>query len=386
LVVDVGGGTTDLTLIAVSEADGELNLTRLAVGDHLLLGGDNMDLALAQTAADALKDKLPRPDAGQILGLWHASRAAKENLFKDPKAKPQAVAVLGRGSKLVGGTLKTELTREHVEKVLVEGFFPKTPLDAEPVRARTVGFQELGLPYAADPAITKHLAAFLRRHAEQIAEARGGGPPLPTAVLFNGGVFNAEPLRKRVMDVLNAWTGGDDQAVRELPTADLDQAVASGAAVYGLARRGRGVRIRGGTARSYYIGVESSLPAVPGMRPPLKLVCVAPMGMEEGTDAELPNREFGLIVGEPVEFKFFGSTNRPDDAVGTVFDDGEEGVEPAAPVSCTLPAENDAAKDSMVPVKLQTRVTEIGTLELWCVARDGRRWKLEFNVRDGVEG
>jgi hypothetical protein len=384
LVVDVGGGTTDLTLIGVAEEGGDLQLTRLAVGDHLLLGGDNMDLALAQVAAEALKEKMPRPDAQQILGLWHACRVAKENLFRDPKAKPQPVTVLGKGSKLIGGTLKTELSRDQVEKHLVDGFFPRAPLDSEPVRARSTGFQELGLPYAADPAITKHLAAFLRRHADQIREIRGGTSALPTGVLFNGGVFQAAPLRERVITVLNGWTGKAEE-VRELPAVDLDQAVAIGAAYYGMARRGRGVRIRGGTARSYYIGVESSLPAVPGMRPPMRAVCIAPMGMEEGTEAELPNREFGLVVGEPVEFKFLGSTQRPDDTVGLIVDEWEDTIEVAAPVSCTLPLESDTAKDTVVPVKLRTKVTEIGTLELWCVARDGRRWKLEFSVREQAE-
>ena len=384
LVMDVGGGTTDLTLIGVAEEGGDLQLTRIAVGDHLLLGGDNMDLALAQAAAESLKEKLPRPDTTQMLGLWHASRTAKENIFKDPKAKPQPVTVLGKGSKLIGGTLKTELTRDQVEKVLVDGFFPKADFAADPQRRQMVGFQELGLPYAADPAITKHTAQFLRRHVDQIDEIRSGkGGGLPTTILFNGGVFQAEPLRQRVVETLNGWASkAKGQPVQELPAVDLDRAVAHGAAYYGLVRRGRGVRIRGGVGRSYYIGVQSSLPTVPGFPAPMKAVCVVPMGMEEGTELELPHREFGLVVGEPVEFRFLSSTQRADDKVGTVVDDWEDTIERVAPISTALPVEKDADKGAVVPVKLHSKVTELGTLELWCVARDARRWKLEFNVRE----
>ncbi|HVJ82834.1 MAG TPA: Hsp70 family protein, partial [Planctomycetia bacterium] len=184
LVVDVGGGTTDLTLVGVSDEGGDLTLTRIAVGDHLLLGGDNMDLALAHTAAAQLKDKLPKPDTAQMLGLWQACRAVKETLLKDANAKPQPVTVLGRGTKLIGGTFKTELKRADIDRVLVDGFFPNAPLEAEPHRQSAAGLQELGLPYASDPAITKHLASFLRRHSDQIKEVRGAKPgTLPTAVL-----------------------------------------------------------------------------------------------------------------------------------------------------------------------------------------------------------
>jgi hypothetical protein len=388
LVCDVGGGTTDLTLIAVSEDAGQLALTRVAVGDHILLGGDNMDLALAHAAAGAFAAKGIKLDAGQMHMLWHSCRSAKERLFGEGAASTP-VTVLGRGSRVIGGTLQGELTRKEVEKVLVDGFFPPCPADAQPQRQRQVGLQEIGLPYAADPAVSKHLASFLARNAEVLAKKTGGKGAAkvaqPTTVLFNGGVFKAEPLRKRLLEILSGWSkeaGG--KAVKELPTADLDLAVARGAAYYGLVRRGRGVRIRGGTARSYYVGIETSLPAVPGSPPPLKALCVVPFGMEEGTEADVPGQEFGLVVGEPAEFRFLASTVRRGDPVGTLVEDYEGQIDELSPLASTL--ESKGKEGRTVPVHLHSKVTEVGTLELWCLSCDGReRWKLEFNVRERQE-
>ncbi len=390
LVCDLGGGTTDLTLIAVTEEAGTLALTRVAVGDHILLGGDNMDLALAHAAAQNFARQGTKLDAGQMQLLWHSARTAKETLFTQLQAAAAPVTVLGRGSRVIGGTLKGELTRAEVERVLVEGFFPTCPLDVEPKRQRTVGLQELGLPYAADPAITKHLAYFLRRNAEVLAErapSRRSKKKLaqPTAVLFNGGVFKAEAFRQRLVAVLNSWTEkGGGTPVKVLQGTDLDLAVARGAAYYGLVRRGRGVRIRGGTARAYYVGIESSLPAVPGSPPPLKALCVVPFGMEEGTEADVPSQEFGLVVGEPAEFRFLGSTVRRSDPVGTLVEEWEGQIDELSPLSTTLEAPGNEGRT--VPVHLHSKVTEVGTLELWCLSRDARqRWKLEFNVRERPE-
>ncbi|MGE3808861.1 MAG: Hsp70 family protein [Gemmataceae bacterium] len=386
LVVDVGGGTTDLTLIGVSEEAGQLALTRLAVGEHILLGGDNMDLALAHLAAGQLGQKL---DHTQMLMLWHSCRSAKEALFADPKLKSAPVTVLGRGSRVIGGTIKGELKRDDAEKSLVEGFFPSCALDEAPAQRPATGLQELGLPYASDPAITRHLAAFLHRHLESLVDKLPGKKKrktaFPTAVLFNGGVFKAQPLRDRLVAVLNEWgkkAGGG--AVKVLAGTDLDLAVARGAAYYGLVRRGKGVRIRGGTARSYYVGIETSLPAVPGASPPIKALCVAPFGMEEGTEADLPQQEFGLVVGAPAEFRFLGSTVRRNDAPGVILDDWESEVDELAPIRMTLEA--PGKEGTTVPVHLHSKVTEVGTLEIWCHSRDGKqRWKLEYNVRDKKE-
>ncbi|MFO0948379.1 MAG: Hsp70 family protein [Planctomycetota bacterium] len=383
LVVDVGGGTTDLTLIGVGEENGDLTLDRIAVGDHLLLGGDNMDLTLAHGIAQSLREKGNKIDSTQMLGLWHACRHAKEQLFRDSKVTSRPVTLLGKGRKVIGGTVKADLERTEVERVLVDGFFPRVDWGSEPRQEQRVGLQELGLSYATDPAITKHLSAFLGRHSSAISEFTSSqGVALPTCVLFNGGVFQASVLRDRVLEVLRGWPGkGSDGSIRELPAADLDRSVAHGAAYYGLVRRGKGVRIRGGVARSYYIGVESAMPAVPGFAPPIKALCIVPQGTEEGSEVELAQREFGLVVGAPAVFRFLGSSQRRGDAVGTFVEDWEETIEELAPLETTLEADGDAGQ--AIPVRLHGKVTEVGTLELWCQSRDGKRkWKLEFNVRE----
>lgn len=387
LVADVGGGTSDFTLIEVGSDAGNLALTRLAVGDHLLLGGDNMDLALAHTVAAALAKNGTKLDAGQMLQLTYASRAAKEQLFADTSLSSAPVTVLGKGRSVIGGSIKYDLTRVEVEKVLVDGFFPDCAKDAEPAAARAAGLQELGLPYAADAGITKHLAHFLTKQAEALAtrerpgKKKKGDPAIPTAVLFNGGVFKSQTLRDRLMGVLNAWAKtSKSEAVRSLTGADLDLAVARGAAYYGLVRRGKGVRIRGGTARAYYIGVETNMPAVPGFAPPVKALCVAPFGMEEGTATDIPGYEVGLRIGAEAEFRFLSSTFRRDDAAGAVVEEWDGQVEELSPIHVTL--DGKPAKEP-VPVHLHSKVNEVGLLELYFMSRDGKqKWKLEFNVRE----
>jgi Hsp70 protein len=390
LVCDVGGGTTDFSLIMVSEENGELTLKRVAVGDHILLGGDNMDLALARVLQQRLEASGNRVDTWQLHGLWHQCRIAKEKLFESPKTQNRPITLLGKGTKLIGGTIKTELTREDLDHVLVEGFFPKVASGELPVRQRRVGFQELGLPYAADPAITKHLARFLSEQARNSPEAAGirrgrSGLACPTHILFNGGVMKAAVLRDRVVEVLNRWLrqeGFDALGTEQILEApDLEHAVARGAAYYGKSRRGRGVRIRSGASRTYYIGIESAMPAVPGMEAPLKALCVVPFGMEEGTEATIPNREFGLVVGEPAEFRFLSSSVRKQDQVGSLLEDWGTDVEELSPLEVTLKL--DGQLGTVVPVRLETRVTELGTLEVWCVSRDStHRWKLELNIRE----
>ncbi|HEV3163996.1 MAG TPA: Hsp70 family protein [Isosphaeraceae bacterium] len=382
LVCDVGGGTTDLTLIGAGEQEGDLALTRLAVGEHILLGGDNMDLALAHAVAETLPGGMAGLDPVQRVALSYACRTAKETLFAHKNKASAPVAVLGRGSRVVGGAVKTELTREMLNRVLLEGFFPVCEPTAQPERGRRVGLTEIGLPYAADPAITRHLARFLGRQAGSLHT--GGSFVKPSAVLFNGGVFQAEPLRSRVVEVLSGWAG---ESVPTLETADLDLAVALGAAYYGLVRRGRGIRIRGGVPRAYYVGIESSAPAVPGVTPPIKALCVVPMGMEEGTETDVPGPEFGLVVGEQAEFRFLGSTTRRDDAPGTILDRwAAEELQELAPLETSLGAE-DGKDGETVPVRLHSHVTEVGTLDLWCQSTRGEgRWKLEYNVREHGEG
>ena len=391
LVVDVGGGTTDLSLIAVTEKDGEVQLTRVAVGDHILLGGDNMDLALAHTVNQRLAADGKKLDSWQFNALTFACRQAKEQMFCEEKLKKVPVVVPGRGSSLIGGTIKADLTREELTRVLTDGFFPKTSVTKLPQTTRHTGLAQIALPYAQDAAVTRHLAAFLTRQARALATAQdapvrvtGQAFVHPTAILFNGGVFKATALKNRVLEVLNDWLAADQgQCVKELAGAELDLAVARGAAYYGWVRQGHGLRIRGGTARAYYVGVETAMPAVPGMAPPVKALCVAPFGMEEGTQADVPPQEFGLVVGEPTRFRFFASSVRRDDHVGTMVEDvaGNDELEEVAPIETTLPAK-EGNEGKLVPVNLAAAVTEIGTLELRCLEKGGAgQWKLELNVR-----
>jgi molecular chaperone DnaK (HSP70) len=373
LVCDVGGGTTDFSLIEVAADAGNLALERVAVGDHILLGGDNMDLALAATVAKQLTDAGKQIDALQQRALVHACRRAKELLLGASPPAKVPVALLGRGSKLIGGTVKAEVTRGDAERLLVDGFFPAVAADARVERRRVGGLREMGLPYANDPAITRHLAEFLSR-----------GGRMPTAVLFNGGVMAAAALQARVVELLRAWAGRD---VKLLAGAGLDLAVALGAAHYGQVRAGKGVRIRGGTARAYYIGIESAMPAIPGFAPPVRALCVAPRGLEEGSTVELPDDELGLVVGETVGFRFFASSGndaaRNADPAGALIDADAPGLAELDPVEKQVPADADRKPGELVPVRLEAHVTEVGTLELWCAARDGRgRWKLEYSVRE----
>jgi molecular chaperone DnaK (HSP70) len=390
LVIDVGGGTTDLSLIAVTEQDGTLELNRIAVGDHILLGGDNMDLALAHALSSKLAAQGTKLDMWQLQALSHGCRNAKEELLGEPSIETVPLVVPSRGSRLIGGSIRTELTREEMTRTLVEGFFPQVPASARPaVRARSA-LTRLGLPYAQDAAVTRHLAAFLGRQANATEDLAGFETPNsdstflhPTAVLFNGGVFKARLLAERVADVINQWLASDGASTaRILQGADLDLAVARGAAYYGYVRRGRGVRIRGGTARSYYVGVESAMPAVPGIEPPVQALCLAPFGMEEGSDAEVPPQEFGLVVGEPVRFRFFGSSVRRDDPVGTLLQDWpDDELEELEEIQATLTAESRTPGE-IVPVHLQAAVTEVGTLRLEAIPRNGsERWNVEFDVR-----
>jgi len=394
LVVDVGGGTSDFSLIAILEREGKLEPHRVAVGDHILLGGDNMDLALAHLVARKLAANGTQLDAWQMRALTYGCRGAKEHLLADANATTWPIVVPSRGSKLIGGSIRTELTREEVTTFILDGFFPRVEASARPAVRTRAGLTQLGLPYAQDAAVTKHLAAFLARQAGATAELEGFAGNVnadhtflhPSAVLFNGGVFKSGILAQRVMDTINDWLYMEGaEPARMLEGADLDLAVARGAAYYSYARRGGGVRIRGGTARSYYVGVESSMPAIPGMEPPIQALCVAPFGMEEGSELELPGQEFGLVVGEPVHFRFFGSTTRRQDQIGEVLDFwGPDELQELNEIQATLPAEGRTPGD-VVQVKLHALATEAGTLELAALSPDGQRWKVEFDVRTAPE-
>ena len=383
LVIDVGGGTSDFTLIAVESDQGNLFLNRLAVGEHILLGGDNMDLALAYELSRQLTAKNVKLDLAQMVALSHACRNAKEKLLGDKDLRSWPMTILGRGSKMISGTIKCELERSILEKVLLEGFFPICGPDDQPTLQSGYGFQEIGLPYAADAAVTKHLAHFLVKHRKSIEQkASQGKDDKKTSgvnvVLFNGGVFKSTLLRQRILDNLESWSKGP---IKMLSHQDLDLSVAVGAASFGIAKRGKGIRIRGGAPRTYYIGIESSAPAIPGFPRPIKALCVVPFGMEEGTESDIPGHEFGLMIGQKVTFRFLSSSTRKNDALGTILEEWDDDVHEISPLQLTL--ENPEKNASMVPVYLHSKITDIGTLELWCIGKNSKqKWKLEFNVRE----
>lgn len=389
LVIDVGGGTTDLSLIAVTAKDGILDLTRVAVGEHILLGGDNMDLALAYTVKAKIEKDGKRLEPWQVQALTHSCRDAKEKIFSSDVISVPLV-VPNRGSSLIDGALRSELTRDEVNSVLVEGFLPKVSVSERPISRPRGGLQTKGLPYAQDAGITRHLAAFLAKQQNAVNDLDGIDLPEgatflhPTAVLFNGGVFKAEALSLRVMDVLNDWLENENSPeARLLAGADLDLAVARGAAYYGFVRKGKGVRIKGGTAAAYYVGIESAMPAVPGMPPEVQALCIAPFGMEEGTQIELPYADFGLIIGEQVRFRFFSSTTRREDVVGTRLDYWQDDeISELNEIEVTLDQDGRRSGE-VVSVHLGAAVTEVGTLELLAFSnKDNGKWKIEFDVRN----
>jgi len=373
LVCDVGGGTTDLTLVEAAEDAGELALNRAAVGNHLLVGGDNMDLALAHYVAGLFAEQGLQLDPWQSVSLWHACRNAKEQLLAADGPAQQTISIPGRGRRLIGGLVSVVMERSEAAEILLSGFFPATTLADRPQRPRSSGFRELGLPWEADTAITRHLAAFI---------ASSGNEAPVSHVLFNGGVFRSPLLRQRLLDQLQQWFPGRPPVSVD-GGDDLDFAVARGACYYGWTRLHGGVRIRGGAARSCYVGIETAGLALPGIGRPLKALCVAAQGMEEGTAVDVPSDDVGLVVGEPARFRFFGAAGRKQDRPGDLLTrwTADELIETDS-LEATLPA-NEDSEDGWVPVRFHTQLTELGILELWCVhAASGRRWKLEFSVRD----
>jgi hypothetical protein len=391
LVCDIGGGTADFSLIAVTDVAGNVELERISVGEHILLGGDNMDLALAYALQARLEAEGKSLDDWQFLALVHAASQAKITLFEDANLTEAPIAVPTRGSSLFAKTIATALDRSTLSQVILDGFFAQTALNDLPHEARRSGLHEFGLPYASDPVISKHLAGFLTRSLQNVKASdklaslvglRAGDEALiPTAVLFNGGVFKAGQIRTRVLDLLRCWNS--DRPVRELEGFEPDLAVAQGAAFYGQHRAtGRGMRIKAGVSRSYYIGLEASMPAIPGFRPPVKALCVVPQGMEEGTELLIEGRTLGLVTGQAAEFRFFSSVVRSGDTPGQVLPDAERELEETSLLEVELPSLPDAPAGQVVPVQIQSLVTELGTLELWMRhTNSDRRWKIEFQVR-----
>jgi len=335
-----------------------------------------MDLALAHHSSELFREKGTELDPWQSVSLWHACRNAKEQLLVEGGPETQTVSVLGRGSKLIGGTVSVELERSGAASLITDGFFPACELSDRPQRPMASGFQDIGLAYESDPAVTRHVADFLTRHGD-------GAPIQPNHILLNGGVFRSDVLRSRLMSVITNWFDSDTAPSLLDGVHDLDNAVSLGAAFYGWTRANGAPRIRGGTACSWYIGIETAGLAIPGAPRPVNALCVVPQGMEEGSSCDVPSAEIGLAVGESARFRFFGSTMRPDDQPGSRLTSwSEEELIESAPVETRLDAD-DTASEQWVPVKFHSTVTELGVLELWCVnPQTDQRWKLEFSVRE----
>jgi hypothetical protein len=337
-----------------------------------------MDLALAYRVAELFAERHVKLNAWQSVSLWHSCRDAKESLLGSGTAETYPVSVLGRGSKLIGGTVTVDVPRQLAIELLVGGFFPECELTDKPKRGRQSGFHEIGLPFETDVGITRHLASFLSGQARSTGDGAA-----PTHVLFNGGVFKASVLRTRILSTLSRWFSSASAPSELAGERDLEYAVAGGAAFYGWTKQRGGVRIRGGTARSYYVGIETAGLAIPGAPRPLRALCVVPFGMEEGTSVDVPSGEIGLVLGEPASFRFFSSNLRQSDRPGDVLPEiNEEELAETDSMETLLEAGGEE-QETYVPVKFQSRITELGVFELWCVStKSDRRWNLEFSIRE----
>ncbi len=381
LVCDIGGGTTDFTLIRVrasqSADDQRVQFHRVAVGNHLILGGDNLDLALARYLEKQITrgDKLP---ATQWDVLVRRCRRVKEQMLGPDAPDRLTVQLPAPGTRLIGGGARAEVERDAVRQTLLDGFLPWVKLEEKP-RLQRSGFQEFGLPFATDPAITRYLAEFLLTHREQ-----AGGPgethsARPDIVLFNGGFFASPVLRQRLIDVLAGWfqtPGAESWTPRVLDNDRLDLAVARGAAYYGMVRRGEGVRITANLARSYYAQIESDTP---------QAVCLMPGSTEPGEDVEVPERVFKLLISQPVEFPLLVSSTRLTDRPGELVAIDPEQMRPLPPIRTVLRTQR-RRETGTIPVRLHARLTEIGTIDLWCAQIDSERtWRLQFDVRSATQ-
>ncbi|MDG3006282.1 Hsp70 family protein [Paludisphaera mucosa] len=385
LVCDIGGGTTDFSLITVAETPTGPGFRRVAVGDHLMLGGDNIDLALAHHVEKKLGGL--KLDGEQWSALRFACRTAKEKLLvtQSPPLERWPVTIAGRGSRIIGGSIQSELSRDEVRRIALDGFFPQSARGEEPAKGSKLGLQEFGLPFVADPAVPRHLASFLRKHQTH-AVGQGAHPPddrpaRPDAILFNGGALTPETIRQRLVDVVGSWFADDPgpaYAPRVLSNVSLDLAVAHGAAYYGVVRRGGGIRIGGGTARSFYVGLESDRPEKPWL-------CVVPRDAEEGDEIAIKGRDFDLLMGQAVVFPLASSSVRPDDKPGDLVAADPDSIRELPPLQ-SLMRVGRKAKAERAAVNIAARVTEVGTIELWCQSRsDDRRWRLQIQLRGAAE-
>jgi len=382
LVCDVGGGTTDFTLITLREKEGVPEFERIAVGDHLILGGDNMDLALARIAEGRMQrgGRAAPLQLHRWQALCHQCRSAKEEILSGD-APSRSITLVGEGRRVIGGTLSTSLDREEIERVILDGFFPLVDPDEDLREPQRRGMTELGLPYAQDPAITRHLIRFLERHREDIARASGRETPYPDLILFNGGALKPAIIRDRIRQAVRCrFSLTDEGAPRVLENPHLDLAVAIGASYYGLVKVGRGVRVGSGSPRAYYLGLGTAGRAEKDTEGG-KAICLIERGMHEGADIRVPDRRFEVLANQPVHFQLFSSSFRSGDHIGDVIEVDETLT--ALPPIRTVIQFGKKARETAIPVQVEASYTEMGTLAIWCRSLlTEHRWRLQFQLRE----
>ncbi len=386
MVCDVGGGTTDLSLIKVGSKDNKLTLDRIGVGDHLMLGGDNLDLSLAHVAEQRLNGDSNKLSQSALSKLIQQTRKVKESLLSGNAPDTAKVTMLGSGSRLIGGAKSIELNRDEVHRIALDGFFPMTAYSEQPSQ-RQAAMVEFGLPYAADPAISKHIAQFIDLHDHVCRDAfsengitiSADQPAIPVAVLLNGGVFNSPLLTERTLSVISSWR--DDNNITELKNLHPDLAVAFGAVAYAKARHGAQLKIGGGSARSFFLVIGQNKDVKQG-------ICLLPKGIEESTEVNLTHRKFALTLGEPVRFNLVSTTDEKYSEVGELVDIIGDGFVTLPPFIATLDSERDrselaANQKDREEVTLACQLTEVGTLQIEAVsiADPQKRWKVEFAIR-----
>lgn len=376
LIIDVGGGTTDLSLIEVVRSEAGLSLKRIAVGEHLMLGGDNIDLALARVVEEEYIEGDRKLDSQRWSLLAQECRGVKEKALEGEGAERFPITLPGRGSRIIGEAIQAEISREEVLNVVMEGFFPEVCFDEKVINSPGVGFREWGLPYAQDPAITRHIAAFLKTHLKG----------LPDALLFNGGALKSDRIQSRLANIIEHWhrdAGKEETSLKILANRNLDLAVSRGAAYFGIVRQGEGIRIGGGIPRSYYVGIDIEKQKGQDQEGLLTLLCLIPKDLPTEREVEIKDREFSLLLGCPVSFPLYSSTIREGDAAGQVLSLPREEIEALPPLFMVLESQSGRA---LTPVHLSAWVTEIGTLELWCVSRNNEdRWKLQFALNKVID-
>jgi molecular chaperone DnaK (HSP70) len=388
LVFDVGGGTTDFTLISIHIKEGKPSFQRVAVGDHIMLGGDNMDLTLARNMERAMTGSSGKFDFHQWLSAAHQCRVAKEKLLGHTQKAIVPISVLGKGRSVIGDALKAELKSEEIRDTIIDGFFKETETGEELDKKRATGLQELGLPFESDTAIMKHLSSFLRRHAvnkdlSQVTDSKSGlNIVRPDILLFNGGVFKSPAIRDHAASIIRKWFSDGAWSLNILENDEFDQAVSIGAAYYGLVLRGKGERISGGTGKAYYIGVEASRGQIETeFKNPVTLVCLVPRGVEEGEEIHLSQPEFQVMINSPVSFSLYSSSYRAGDKTGDIIiSDKDEFIE--LPPVRTVLQYGKKTGSVKIPVSLGIRMNEFGTMDVWCESKKTtHRWKLAFQLR-----